>query len=207
MPFTETGNWWCQRSGTIEAGRPALFLDRDGTMIEDPGYLSDPSGIRLIDGAIDAARRFHDAGYVLVVVTNQSGIGRGLYDWDAFHRVQDALFDAWQAGGASWDLELACPHHPTAGQGAYLRDDPWRKPAPGMILYARDLLSLDLATSVIVGDGVRDVDAGARAGVGRCCLLSSDREANDPHLPPGTDILSGWAVCDPETMIMSGSKP
>jgi D-glycero-D-manno-heptose 1,7-bisphosphate phosphatase len=139
---------------------PALFLDRDGTLIEDPGYVANPDDVRLIDGVPGALRRFRDAGYALVIVTNQSGIGRGLYGWDDYEAVAARLGDLLAAEGIVLDAAFACGHAPEMGCG-------WRKPAPGMILAAAERLRLDLGRSLLAGDKRLDIEAAAAAGLPR----------------------------------------
>src|SRR4051794_9919422 len=141
-------------------GVPALFADRDGTLIEDKFYLQDPEGVVLMPGAADALRRFRDAGFALVLVTNQSGIGRGYFGWDAYEAVAARLRDQLGAQGLAFDAEAVCGHAP---------DQPcsWRKPAPGMILAAAKALDLELTASALVGDRLADVQAGLAARVGR----------------------------------------
>ncbi len=208
MPFTDDGNWWCIRSepSAVETDRrrPALFLDRDGTLIEDPGYLGDPHGVRPIPGAAALAGRFLSAGYAVVIVTNQSGIGRGFYDWDAFNAVQERLADIWRADGAFWHMELACPFHPEAGQGRYARDDEWRKPRPGMILFAADRLALDLDRSILIGDGARDIEAGRGAGVGRSYLFRSAATGRIPD--DAALVLDSFDALAPQQMPQSDSS-
>jgi D-glycero-D-manno-heptose 1,7-bisphosphate phosphatase len=141
---------------------PALFLDRDGTLIEDPGYISDPGDVRLLDGVPEALRGFRDAGYALVVVTNQSGIGRGLYGWADYEAVAARLRQLLAAEGIALDATFACAHAPEAGAACG-----WRKPAPGMILAAAEHLGLDLGRSLLAGDKRLDIEAAAAAGLPR----------------------------------------
>jgi len=145
---------------------PALFLDRDGTLIEDPGYLSDPCDVRVLDGVPEALRRFAEAGHALVVVTNQSGIGRGLYGWGDYEAVAARLRDLLGGEGISLDAEYACGHAPDA------RCD-WRKPAPGMILAAAERLALDLGRSLLAGDKRLDIEAAAAAGLPRAAHVAT----------------------------------
>jgi len=141
---------------------PALFVDRDGTVIEDPGYIADPDKVRLIAGAAATLRAFHNAGFALILVTNQSGIGRGLYRWSDYEAVAARFRDLLAAEGIAFDAELACAHSPEEGARCG-----WRKPAPGMIREAADRLDLDLAHSVMAGDKLADLEAGAAAGIPR----------------------------------------
>lgn len=156
------------------AQRPALFLDRDGVVVVDTGYLARPQDMRMIDGAAAAIARCNACGIAVVLVTNQSGIARGYYGWDDFRAVQGALTAALAAGGARLDAVLACGYH-GAGHGPLrFPDHPWRKPGPGMILAAGSAMGLDLARSWIVGDQVSDVAAGAAGGLAGGTLLAPD---------------------------------
>ena len=137
--------------------RPAVFLDRDGTIIEDEGYLADASRVRLVPGAIEALRRFRDRGMMLVVVSNQSGIPRGLIT-PAQHAEVDARVKAVLAGeGVPLDAAYYCPHLPGDGCSC-------RKPKPGMLDQAAREHAIDLARSIMVGDKMSDVGAGRAAG-------------------------------------------
>jgi histidinol-phosphate phosphatase family protein len=153
-------------------GCRALFLDRDGTLIEDPGYIADPDEVRLIPGVTAALGRFRAAGYALVVVTNQSGIGRGLYSWAEFDAVAARIEALFAADGVVFDAVLACGHSPET-------DPPcdWRKPAPGMIREAATLLSLDLSRSLLAGDKLSDLEAAAAAGLPRAVHVASGQGA------------------------------
>lgn len=149
-----------------------MFLDRDGTVMEDPGYVDDPDAVVPIPGATAALGRFRAAGFALVVVTNQSGIGRGLYTWRDYHAVADRLESLVAADGIVFDAVLACGHPPQI-------DPPcgWRKPAPGMILEAATLLSLDLSRSLMVGDKLSDLQAAEAAGLPRAIHVATGQGA------------------------------
>jgi D-glycero-D-manno-heptose 1,7-bisphosphate phosphatase len=141
--------------------RPAVFLDRDGTLIEDCGYLQDPALVRVLPGVADGLRRLRSAGFVCVVVTNQSGIGRGMFAEADYHRVHAEMVRLLSAHGATLDAAYFCPAAPAADG---VDEHPDRKPSPGMLLRAAAELDLDLASSWIIGDAPRDVEAGRRAG-------------------------------------------
>lgn len=145
--------------GDAGPGRPALFIDRDGTLIEPIPYLHDPAQVRLVRGAGEALSRAHAAGYALVVVTNQSGIARGLYGPREMDAVHAALQSALAADGVAIDAFYHCPHHPD-----FTGPCTCRKPAPGMLHSAAEDLHLDLGRSVMIGDTWDDVQAGRRAG-------------------------------------------
>jgi D-glycero-D-manno-heptose 1,7-bisphosphate phosphatase len=150
-----------------QGGRPALFVDRDGTIIVDRHYLSDPTGVELLPGAVAGLRAFQDAGYALVVITNQSGIARGMYTAADYERVRNRLDELLAEEGVRLDGVYYCPHHPSRGDACECRK-------PGTLLYrcaARDL-GLDFASSVYVGDRRSDVEAAATLG-GRAFLVLS----------------------------------
>ncbi len=145
--------------------RPTLFLDRDGVLVEEVNYLHRPEHLRMIPGAGPALARLRAQGWREILVTNQSGVGRGTYGWDDFRAVQARLMAELAAAGASLDAVVACAFHGD-GKGLYRRaDHPWRKPAPGMILAAAAQLPVDLARSWMVGDKASDAAAGRAAGL------------------------------------------
>jgi D-glycero-D-manno-heptose 1,7-bisphosphate phosphatase len=152
----------------------ALFLDRDGTLIEGIDYLADPNLVRVFPGAADALRRFRERGYALVLVTNQSGIGRGLLGWPEYEAVAERLRALLAEEGVALDAELACGHGPKEGATCG-----WRKPAPGMFLEAARLLALDLARSLVVGDRLGDLEAGAAAGLTRFVHVATGHGLHD----------------------------
>lgn len=143
----------------------ALFLDRDGVLIEEVEYLARPEQVRLISGAAAAVRRANDAGLKVVVVSNQSGVARGRFPEAVLpevHRVISAKL--LEEAGAVIDAFYYCPHHPTEGLGSFRIDCECRKPKPGMLLAAANELIIDLSKSWMVGDRLTDLRAGAAAG-------------------------------------------
>jgi D-glycero-D-manno-heptose 1,7-bisphosphate phosphatase len=150
----------------------ALFLDRDGVVNRDTGYVHRVEDFVFVPPIFDLARRARGAGYRLVVITNQAGIARGLYT-EADYRALTAWMEArFAAEGAPLDAVYHCPYHPTAGLGRYRRDHAWRKPKPGMILEAERRLKLDLPGSILIGDRETDIEAARGAGVGTAVLLA-----------------------------------
>lgn len=165
--YLESDGIWCRSflpagSGGA-AGRPALFLDRDGVVVEEVHFLRRPEDVRLVPGAARVIAAARDLGIAAVLTTNQSGIARGLFGWEAFAAVQSRLEALLAADGAAFDMVLACPFHPD-GDPPYRRDHPCRKPQPGMLVRAAERLGLDLAASWAVGDRARDLAAGRSAG-------------------------------------------
>lgn len=150
----------------------AVFLDRDGTLNHDPGYISKPESFVLLPGAIEALRLLNRAGYLVVVVTNQSGIARGYFTEEGLLAIHQKLRREVGAGGAQVDAIYHCPHHPTAGDGPLTRACFCRKPAPGMIYRAALDLEIDVGRSFMVGDGTGDVEAGRRAGCRTVLVLT-----------------------------------
>lgn len=154
----------------------AVFLDRDKTLIFDPGYLADPAGVRLLPNAARGLGRLAEAGYKLIVVTNQSGIARGLLTEDALAAVHAELHRQLAAEGVRLDAIYFCPFHPEATIDRYRLDSDDRKPGPGMLLRAAGELRLDLPRSWMIGDSDRDILAGRRAG----CRTILINQALDP---------------------------
>jgi D-glycero-D-manno-heptose 1,7-bisphosphate phosphatase len=148
-----------------EPGRPALFLDRDGLLVEEVGYLHRPQDVRLLPGAAALLVAAERAGWRRVVVTNQSGIGRGRYGWEDFAATQARIEALLAEAGAGLDLVVACPFHAEARPPWQAADHPCRKPRPGMLLLAAERLGLDRRRSWILGDQASDMAAGRAAGL------------------------------------------
>jgi D-glycero-D-manno-heptose 1,7-bisphosphate phosphatase len=156
---------WSRFAGGDFGGRGALFLDRDGVVIEETGYLCRTEDVRLISEAAAAIGRCNQAGIPVVMLTNQSGIGRGLYGWSDFEAVQDVIAQRLADAGARLDAVLACAYHADA-QGPYRRrHHPWRKPNPGMLIEAERRMQLDQSRSWMVGDRASDIEAGRAAAL------------------------------------------
>jgi D,D-heptose 1,7-bisphosphate phosphatase len=150
---------------TEDNRRAAVFLDRDGTINEEVGYLDRMEKLQLIPGAAEAIRLINASGMKTVVVTNQSGVARGIFDEAFVAQVHARLGEMLREEGASLDGIYYCSHHPTEGRGDYLRVCECRKPAPGLLLRAVAELHIDPARSYMVGDTLKDIEAGCRAGV------------------------------------------
>ncbi len=160
---------------------PVVFLDRDNTLIANDGDLGDPARVQLLDGVPEGLRRLREAGYRLVVVTNQGGVARGRYaeeDVDRVHREIAGLVDQAAGRRGLIDRFYYCPYHPDATLPEYRREHPWRKPQPGMLLQAARDLGLDLPASWMIGDQPRDVSAGRAAGC-RTVLIGGTTPSTD----------------------------
>jgi len=159
-----TGIWsWCRPPA--QAPRPAHFLDRDGVLVEETGYLCRAADTVMIDGAARVVAAANRSGIAVVVVTNQAGIGRGYYDWAGFLEVETRIAARLAGEGAALDGLFACPFHPDGIGGFRHPGHPARKPQPGMLLEAAARLDLQLGRSWIAGDHGTDLSAGAAAGL------------------------------------------
>ena len=154
------------RTSTASPPRPALFLDRDGVLNEDRGYVSRWEDFHWIPGAREAVAAFNRAGWLVIVVTNQSGVGRGFYTEDAMHDLHARMRGDLATVGGRIDAFYHAPQHPDAALDAYRHpDSPDRKPNPGMILRALSDWPIDRDASLLVGDKPSDLEAALRAGV------------------------------------------
>lgn len=180
-----------------EKRQAAVFIDRDGTINEEVGYLDRPEKLRLIPGAAEAIRLINLSGMKAVVVTNQSGVARGLFDEVLVGEVHARLRELLRMEGGTLDGIYFCPHHPTEGRGQYLLSCDCRKPAPGLLLKAAAELNLDPASSYMVGDTINDIEAGERAGA-RGVLVrtgygAESAAALETSEEPGRKIPDGMA--------------
>ena len=157
----------------------AVFLDRDGTVNEEVGYVRDLDQLRLITGAGAAIKRLNDAGLKVVLVTNQSGVARGYFPESLVHEAHERLEQMLGKEGARIDAVYYCPHHPTAGNAQYTMTCACRKPGTGLIDQAAEDLGLDVKRSYVVGDKWSDVELGQRAGA-RSILVRSGFAPDDP---------------------------
>ena len=144
--------------------RRAVFLDRDGTLVEEAGYLDRLDRLVFFPYSVDAVRVLNRAGFAVVVVTNQAGIARGIVRESFVAEAHRAISDRLEAGGARVDAYYYCPHFPTGVVEAYRRDCDCRKPQPGLLRRAAADLQIDLARSFVVGDRWHDLEAGQRVG-------------------------------------------
>ena len=184
-------------------GRRAAFLDRDGTVLEEAGYLDRLERLVFFPFAIDAIRLLNRAGYAVVIVTNQSGVGRGMYE-ESFVRDAHAVIDERvRDGGGRIDGFYYCPHHPNAEVERYRRNCDCRKPGPGMLRAAATELGIDLTRSVAVGDKWTDVQAGVaaggrgvlvRTGYGRSTELSVRQRVEPAYVADDLIAATSWIL-------------
>jgi D,D-heptose 1,7-bisphosphate phosphatase len=162
-----------------------VFLDRDGTLLEEAGYLDRLERLAFFPYAIDAVRLLNRAGFAVVIITNQSGIGRGMYGEQFVKETHDVITARMHAGGAILDGFYYCPHHPDASIESYRKDCDCRKPAPGMLTRAAADLDLDLARSFSVGDKWTDVQVGQAAGARGVLVRTGYGRLNEATPLPG----------------------
>ncbi len=170
--------------------RPAAFLDRDGVINVERDYVYRIEDFELLPGVVDALVLLQRAGHALVVITNQGGIGLGLYTEADMQRLHTHLRGLLAEAGVQLDGIYHCPHHPRSPDPAMRGPCACRKPAPGMLLQAARELQLDLPRSFLVGDKAGDVAAGRAAGVGRSFLVRSGHELSE------SDVAQADAVYD-----------
>jgi len=142
----------------------AIFLDRDDTLIEDPGYINHPDQVKLLDGVPEALIELKELGYKLIVASNQSAVARGIITEKVLAQVHDRVQQLLAEKGASIDRIYYCPYHPDGAVAKYRQESDWRKPKPGMLLAAAKEMDIDLSQSWMIGNSDRDIEAGARAG-------------------------------------------
>ena len=154
----------------------ALFLDRDGVINVDHGYVHVVEDFQFIDGIFDLCSLATAKGYLIIVITNQAGIGRGYYSEEEFQYLNDWMCEQFKENKTEITKVYYSPYHPIHGVGEYKKDDFSRKPNPGMLLQAKIELDIDLSKSIFIGDKLTDMDAGIAAGIGKNILLSADNE-------------------------------
>jgi D-glycero-D-manno-heptose 1,7-bisphosphate phosphatase len=179
-PIADGRGWYeLRRPARDRTPRPCLFIDRDGCIVVETGHLHRVADMVMIPGAAAVIAAANAAGWFVVEITNQSGVGQGLFTWDDFMAVQDAIHTAVAAEGGTIDMVLAAPWHPTRGLAPWSGDHPWRKPQPGMLLAAAEALPIDLPRSWIAGDRANDLAAGRAAGLLGGVLVATGHGAGD----------------------------
>ena len=168
---------------------PAIFLDRDGTLNVDHGYVHEIDNFEFIDGTIEALQALKKMGFALVLVTNQSGIARGMYSEDQFMQLTEWM--DWSLADRDVDLDgiYFCPHLPDAKVEAYRQQCDCRKPQPGMLLSAQQELNIDMAASYMVGDKLEDMQAALAAGVGTKVLVRTGKPVTEE-----SEAAADWVI-------------
>jgi D-glycero-D-manno-heptose 1,7-bisphosphate phosphatase len=176
------------------SGAPAIFMDRDGTLSHEIGYVNHPSRFRLFPYAVDAVRLINRSGFRAVLVTNQAGVARGYFPESAIHEIHAGLTATLAAGGAHLDGIYVCAHHPTAGQPPYRQDCDCRKPRPGLVRRAAADLGLDPGRSYVVGDRLGDLqlawNVGARGVLVKSGYGLGELTYHAPSWPRQPDLVA-----------------
>ncbi|TBL89222.1 D-glycero-beta-D-manno-heptose 1,7-bisphosphate 7-phosphatase [Hafnia alvei] len=167
---------------------PAIFLDRDGTINVDHGYVHESDNFQFIDGVIDAMAKLKEMGYALVLVTNQSGIARGMFTEDQFMHLTEWMDWSLADRGVDLDGVYYCPHHPEGTVEEFRQTCDCRKPQPGMLLSAKEELNIDMSASYIVGDKIEDLLAGEAASVGTKVLVRTGKPVT-PEAEAKADLV------------------
>ncbi|MEF1207188.1 D-glycero-beta-D-manno-heptose 1,7-bisphosphate 7-phosphatase, partial [Photobacterium damselae] len=158
--------------------KPAVFIDRDGVINVDHGYVHTTDDFEYVEGVFAACKKLKEMGYLLVLVTNQSGIARGMFTEDEFLSLTEWMDWNFVDNGVEFDGIYYCPHHPE-GQGDYRQECDCRKPKPGMLISARDYLKIDMAQSVMIGDKADDMTAAKAAEVGTKILVRTGKPVTE----------------------------
>ena len=191
---------WAQRLTSADfVGRPAVFLDRDGVIVEEVHFLAHRKDVRLTFGIGEAIAALNRISVAVVMVTNQSGIARGHFGWREFVMVQDEIAGQLARAGGVIDAAFACGYHQAGAGPLGIADHPWRKPRPGMFREAEALLGVDLRRSLVIGDRLSDLEAGFAAGVPRATIVrtgygegEADRLAEPEQEMAGLGVFSRY---------------
>ncbi|HEY4972486.1 MAG TPA: D-glycero-beta-D-manno-heptose 1,7-bisphosphate 7-phosphatase [Steroidobacteraceae bacterium] len=178
-----------------QPGHKAAFIDRDGVINVESGFLHRVEDFMFLPGAIQGLQRLQAADYLLVVITNQSGIARGLYTEADYLRLTDYMRQRLSVAGVQLGAVEHCPHLPDAPVARYRVDCDCRKPLPGMLLRAATALNIDMAQSILVGDRASDIQAGRGAGVGRCWLVRSGVALSRSDIELADAVFDDLAAC------------
>ena len=191
FPLCDEIGLWCEEvtgARAWSAGRAGLFLDRDGVVLQPIPYLHKASDALLVQGATELIRACNRKEIPVILVTNQSGVGRGMYGWSEFREVQIELSSQLERGGACLDLVLACAYHGEGNGEFRVPQHQWRKPRPGMIHEAARILQIDVSRSWIVGDRASDIEAGRASGLaGGILVLSGETAQSDANSIVGNE--------------------
>ncbi|RKY06907.1 MAG: hypothetical protein DRP65_11120 [Planctomycetota bacterium] len=169
----------------------AIFMDRDGTLIKDPGYINNPDQVKLLSGTSEALKQFKQMGYKRVIVTNQSGVARGIVSEEVLKQIHERLKKLLAQEGAGVEGIYYCPYHPDGVIEKYRKESENRKPSPGMILAAAKKMDIDLERSWVIGNSYRDIAAGQRAG---CKTILINAEFDQTYRKPTDPVPDKQAV-------------
>jgi len=170
--------------------RPALFLDRDGVINVDHAYVHKKDNFEFIDGIFELCKKAQESGYLIIIITNQAGIGRGYYTDKDFHSLTDWMIGEFSKKEVTIDAVYHCPYHPEKGIGVYKKDAACRKPNPGMILMAKNEFKINLSRSILIGDKGSDIKAGLNAGIGKNFLFTPKQGKKYESILRPTKIIS-----------------
>lgn len=192
--------------------RKAAFIDRDGVINLESGYVYRIEDFVFLRGSVEALRQLQAAGYLLVVITNQSGIARGLYTEEDYWRVTHHMQTVLSGAGVTLSAVEYCPHLPDAKVDRYRLDCSCRKPRPGMLIRAARALGIDVAASILVGDRSIDIEAGRSAGIGRCWMVRSGHPESSSARGLADGVYDDLSTCvqqalKPELPVRSASRP
>jgi D-glycero-D-manno-heptose 1,7-bisphosphate phosphatase len=190
--------------------KPAVFLDRDGTMIHDVGYLRRIEEVRWFASTVDAIRLLNRAGFLVCVTTNQSGIGRGHYTEEDLREIHARMAADLAASGARIDGWFYCPHHPDAEVEAYRMVCECRKPRPGMIQQAAQAWAIDLPRSFVIGDKLLDVGLATEAGARGILVRTgygAQIERDHAGLVPGADFIAADLMEATSWLLLASGHP
>ncbi|MUK64672.1 D-glycero-beta-D-manno-heptose 1,7-bisphosphate 7-phosphatase [Aliivibrio fischeri] len=173
--------------------KPAVFIDRDGVINVDRGYVHKRDDFEYIDGVFEATKKLKEMGYLLVLVTNQSGIARGMFTEDQFEILTEWMDWNFADNGVDFDGIYYCPHHPEATVEKYKEECDCRKPNPGMLVSAQRFLDIDMENSIMIGDKKEDMMAAQAAGVGTRILVRTGKPVTEEGEALATAVLDSVA--------------
>ncbi|MGN2610887.1 D-glycero-beta-D-manno-heptose 1,7-bisphosphate 7-phosphatase [Aliivibrio fischeri] len=173
--------------------KPAVFIDRDGVINVDHGYVHKRDDFEYIDGVFEATKKLKEMGYLLVLVTNQSGIARGMFTEDQFEILTEWMDWNFADNGVDFDGIYYCPHHPEATVEKYKEACDCRKPNPGMLVSAQRFLDIDMENSIMIGDKKEDMMAAQAAGVGTRILVRTGKPVTEEGEALATAVLDSVA--------------
>jgi D-glycero-D-manno-heptose 1,7-bisphosphate phosphatase len=187
--------------------RRAAFIDRDGVLNEERAFVHRIEDFVFLPGAVEALRLLKGAAYLLVVITNQSGIARGLYRESDYLALTESMRERLAAAGVSLDAVEYCPHLPDAPVERYRVDCDCRKPKPGMLRRSIQALGIDADASFLVGDRLSDIEAGRAAGIGRCFLVRTGYALHDAAIARANGVYKDLLACVKDVCAAGSSPP